>query len=99
MFMFNVKLSKRAILVANYGLFHDGHKKHLEDLLISLSIRFLTQDQDGETIYVKFCSHLHLVTVQAPELELLLKERPAHVGGVVQLASPGRLKVPFHLSK
>lgn len=50
MFMFNVKLSKRAILVANYGLFHDGHKKHLEDLLISLSIRFLTQDQDGETI-------------------------------------------------
>ena len=50
MFMFNVKLSKRAILVANYGLFHDGHKKHLEDLLISLSIRFLTQDQDGKTI-------------------------------------------------
>ena len=50
MFMFNVKLSKRAILVANYGLFHDGHKKQLEDFLISLSIRFLTQDQDGKTI-------------------------------------------------
>ena len=50
MFMFNVKLSKRAILVANHGLFHDGHKKHLEDLLISLSIRFLTLDQDGKTI-------------------------------------------------
>ena len=31
---------------------------------------------------------LHLVAVQPPVLQLLLKERPAHVGGVVELPSP-----------
>lgn len=29
-----------------------------------------------------------LVGVETPELEFLLEERPAHVGGVVQLARP-----------
>ena len=31
---------------------------------------------------------LHLVAVQAPVLELLLKEWPADIGGVVQLTRP-----------
>ena len=31
---------------------------------------------------------LHLVAVQAPVLQLLLEQRPANVGGVVELASP-----------
>ena len=31
---------------------------------------------------------LHLVGVQAPELELLFKQRAAHVGRVVEFASP-----------
>ena len=35
-------------------------------------------------------AHLDLVAVQAPELELLLKQRSTHVGGVVQLASSGQ---------
>ena len=38
-------------------------------------------------------AHLNLVAVQAPELELLLKQRAAHVGGVVQLARPGQQSV------
>ena len=37
-------------------------------------------------------TRFHLVGVQAPELEFLLKQGPAHVGGVVQLAGPGGRK-------
>ena len=42
-------------------------------------------------------AHLHLVAVQAPELELLLKQRSAHVSGVVQLASSGQNSVRISL--
>ena len=40
-------------------------------------------------VYIQDPSYeLHLVAVQPPVLQLLLKERPAHVSGVVQLPSP-----------
>ena len=31
---------------------------------------------------------LHLVAIQAPVLQLLLEQRPANVGGIVELARP-----------
>ena len=34
------------------------------------------------------CYNTDLVAVQAPVLQLLLKQGSAHIGGVVQLASP-----------
>ena len=43
---------------------------------------------------------LHLVAVQAPELQLLLKQRAAHVRGVVELAGPAQCSsIESHFGK
>ena len=68
----------------------------LRDLLIAGLLRVKVESvEDGECLLgvpVLGVGHpaagLHLVTVQPPELQLLLEEGPAHISGVVELSCP-----------
>lgn len=48
-------------------------------------------------------ARLHLIRVQAPELQLLLEQRSAHIGRIVQLARPAPHKMkktnPTHIKQ